>query len=372
MILSRFLTRPERDPRLELLQLLAGAIHRALAHGLFVLASFIRVDDDHAHLGIARSNFLGLRAWRIGLPLLSIDAGGTIDPLGLVEEVEPSLQLAVAPPIQSDHEPVMRALERLEILRRHHAAVPDKHDAAEAKSLLQVANDLLNRVVINAVSGPDVMGDRPARDHHHADHDLNIVRLAVATVTVFGEVFGAGTLEVRAGDVVKDQIWLEAEEVAEAVVERLFDPLLGLVQLIERAIPGVELAGMHPHPIALVPVRHEAAPHAIADEVGLQPTGQSVFAGGTDQPIGDEHKRSVGERYIFGSPQTSVEDVPEAELLEEGPDGEHRPPRGGIDDLELCWRCFHPARYLRGAGAGAWEESPRVRPCGRGRRRPVA
>ena len=88
---------------------------------------------------------------------------------------------------------------------------------------------------------------------------------------------------------------------------------------------------MHPHAVALVPVGHEAAPHAIADEVGLEPTGESVFAGGTDQPIGDEHEGAVGERDALGSPQVSVEDVPEAKLLEESPDSEYRSPRRGID-----------------------------------------
>jgi hypothetical protein len=189
--------------------------------------------------------------------------------------------------------------------------------------------------VINTVSGPHVMGDRPAANHHHANHDLNIVRLAIATVTVFGEVFGARTLEVRARNVVKDQVWLEAKEVAEAVVQRHFDLFLGLVQLIERAIPGVELAGVHPHPITLVPVRNESPPHAIAHVVGLQPTTQTMFACGTDQPIGDEHKRSVRERNTFSSPETLVEDAPEAELLEEGPDRENRSPRRGVEDLRI-------------------------------------
>jgi hypothetical protein len=33
-------------------------------------------------------------------------------------------------------------------------------------------------------------------------------------------------------------------------------------------------------------------------------------------------------------------DVPEAELLEEGPDGEYRSPCRGIDDVEVCWSVF--------------------------------
>jgi hypothetical protein len=47
------------------------------------------------------------------------------------------------------------------------------------------------------------------------------MRLTVATVTVFGEIFGAGTLEVRTGDVVENQVWLETEEIAEAEIESL-------------------------------------------------------------------------------------------------------------------------------------------------------
>src|SRR5262249_32306756 len=50
----------------------------------------------------------------------------------------------------------------------------------------------------------------------------------------------------------------------------------------------------------------------------------------------DEHKRSVGVRYVLGSPQAPVEDVPEAELVKEGPDGEDRPPGGSIDDFQVA------------------------------------
>ena len=119
------------------------------------------------------------------------------------------------------------------------------------------------------------------------------------------------------------------------MVQRHFDLVLGFVQLIERTIPSVELAGMHPHSITLVPVWYEAPPHAIAHEVRLQPTSQTMFACGTNQTIGDEYKRSVRERYTLGSPQMSVEDVPETDLLKEGPDSENGSPRRGIEDLRI-------------------------------------
>ncbi len=158
---------------------------------------------------------------RIALPLLRIDVDGTSNPLGFIEEAESFFELAIAPPIQSYHEPVTGALEQLEVLHRDNIAVSHKDDTAEAESLLQVADDLLHSVVIDTVSRPYVMGDWPACDHHHADYDLNVMRLTVATVTVFGEIFGAGTLEVRTGDVVENQVWLETEEIAEAEIESL-------------------------------------------------------------------------------------------------------------------------------------------------------
>jgi hypothetical protein len=52
------------------------------------------------------------------------------------------------------------------------------------------------------------------------------MRLTVATVTVFGEISGARTLEVRTGDVEENQVWLETEEVAEAEIESFFNALL--------------------------------------------------------------------------------------------------------------------------------------------------
>src|SRR4051794_26858296 len=134
--------------------------------------------------------------------------------------------------------------------------------------------------MVDAIARPDMMGDRPARDHHHADDHLHILRLAVAAVVVLGELVRARALEVGTGDVVEHQVGLEAEEVAEAVVERHFDRVLGRVELIEGAIPGVELAGMDADPAAPVPVGEEASARAVADEVGLEPAGEPCSLAG--------------------------------------------------------------------------------------------
>src|SRR5271168_4853958 len=133
--------------------------------------------------------------------------------------------------------------------------------------------------MIDTVALPDMVRDRPARDHH-----LDVLRLAVAAVAMLGEFRRAGALEVGAGDVVEHQVGLEAEEVAEAVIERHLDLVLGVVELVEGAVPGVELAGMDADPAAFVPVRDEASSFAIADEIGLEPPGEAMLAGRSDEP----------------------------------------------------------------------------------------
>ena len=87
---------------------------------------------------------------------------------------------------------------------------------------------------------------------------------------------------------------------------------------------------MDADPAALVPVGDEASALAVADEVGFEPAGEAVLAGGGDEPVGDEHEGAVGERDAFGPPEGSVEDVPEAQLIEQGPNDEDRPPVRGF------------------------------------------
>ncbi len=51
-----------------------------------------------------------------------------------------------------------------------------------------------------------------------------------------------------------------------------------------------------------------------------------MLTGRSDEPVGDEHEGAVGEGDALGSPEVLVEDRPEAELVEQGPDDEDRPP----------------------------------------------
>ncbi len=65
------------------------------------------------------------------------------------------------------------------------------------------------------------------------------------------------------------------------------------------------------------PVRRPTNPGMLApkngraEEVGLQPAGQAMFAGGADEPIGDQDERPVGERHTLGLTERRVEDGPQ-------------------------------------------------------------
>jgi hypothetical protein len=56
-------------------------------------------------------------------------------------------------------------------------------------------NDFLNRVVVDPISGPNMVHNRPARDHHDDRDNLNDVRFAGTAVPVLGRVLISGALE---------------------------------------------------------------------------------------------------------------------------------------------------------------------------------
>ena len=59
-----------------------------------------------------------------------------------------------------------------------HATIADEHNAAEMKSLVQIADDLLHGFMVHGVAGPDMMSDRPASHHDDADDDLHVLGLS--------------------------------------------------------------------------------------------------------------------------------------------------------------------------------------------------
>jgi hypothetical protein len=58
-----------------------------------------------------------------------------------------------------------------------------------------------------------------------------------------------------------------------------------------------------------------------------------VLTGRSDEVVGDEHEAAVGEGNTSGPAEVLIQNVPEAQLLEQGADDEDGPPIRGITDL---------------------------------------
>ena len=259
---------------LQFLQRLPRPLHRLHPHRLLRGAALVGIDDDHPHAGDPRRDLLSPGARRIGL-LPRRDPHRAIDPFGLVDGGQPPVQLFIPPPLQAHQIAVIPRGDRIEIITCDHSSIADEDQAVEPESPVQVGDSLADGGVVHLVAGPDMMRDRPAGHHHHGDDDLDVVRLAIAAVAVFGKAGRPGALEVGAGDVLEHQVRLEAEQVAEVMIKGHLDLLLGGHELVEGAVPGLELLEVDPDSLVLVPVGHEPAAPAIAEEVGLQPAGQA-------------------------------------------------------------------------------------------------
>jgi hypothetical protein len=80
-----------------------------------------------------------------------------------------------------------------------------------------------------------------------------------------------------------------------------------------------------------------------------------VLAGGLNQPVGNQDEGAVGEGDTFGSAQMGIQDGPEAQVIEQGADGQDRSPGRGIEDVELLGRVAGDGRFLAEQPLELWE-----------------
>jgi hypothetical protein len=125
----------------------------------------------------------------------------------------------------------------------------------------------------------------------------------------------------------------------------MLDLCLALKQLIERAIPPLQLARLYAHPRCLAgfarrviaPCWDPASSLLVADKDGFQPSGEPVFAARRDEPIGNQHEASLAECYAV-VPATPAEPLEHARQAEFGPQAardQDRPPVPSIERLNV-------------------------------------
>jgi hypothetical protein len=126
-----------------------------------------------------------------------------------------------------------------------------------------------------------MMCNRPAIDQYQPNQDLRIAGLAVAAVAIGSQAGRSLTFEIGRGQIIKDRINLEGGQIAQPKIELMLDPFLAFKQLIERAVPLLQLARLHTHARRLAgfalyliaPCRDPAASLPVAAKIGFQPPG---------------------------------------------------------------------------------------------------
>src|ERR1700730_10697398 len=134
------------------------------------------------------------------------------------------------------------------------------------------------------------MSNWPTSHHHHTYDHLQVSRFSIAAVAMFGHRWTM-SFEVGACDVEEHQLRLELEQVAKPMVERHFDGFFVQLQMIERAIPTLQLNQVDLYPTLILPTRQVAAAGAITDVIGFQPGGQRMFAARIHEPAREQNEQ---------------------------------------------------------------------------------
>ena len=131
--------------------------------------------------------------------------------------------------------------------------------------------------------------------HHH----LHLPRFPVAAVAVLGDRRTVSR-EVRAGQVIQHQLGLKIEQVPQPVIQGDFDRTLIEIQMVQRAIPTLQLRQVDPHATLLFPARDVP----ITSEAGraVNPVGQA----GSLWKTADEGLSRRDKIYSRGKSTTSV------------------------------------------------------------------
>src|SRR5712672_3692986 len=125
----------------------------------------------------------------------------------------------------------------------------------------------------------------------------------------------------------------------------MLDLILVFEQLIERAVPLLQLSCLNPHPwgsahlpfAVVTPSGYPLPAIAVADEVGLQPACQPMFARRCSKPIGNQHQRAITRPRAVTAARTHkpINRCLQAEFLPPVTCDQHRSPIKGCDRFHI-------------------------------------
>src|SRR6516165_7774976 len=233
------------DAPLQLFEPCAHAIHGLDALGALIGQALFGVHHEHPHAWFLCDNLLNQRLGRCRL-LAGRDADRTFDP-GAGRALDIVEHLTTAAAIAANNVAMTIAAQVFEVLARHHAAVADKDDAFEPEALLKIAQNIRDRFGIAPIALEHMMSDRPAVDQNQTNQHLRVARLAIAAVAMGAHLDRPSALKIGRGQIVEHHVDLKRKQVAQPHKQRGLDLRLAREQLVERAIPLLQLSRRHAH-----------------------------------------------------------------------------------------------------------------------------
>src|SRR5262249_15622554 len=224
----------------------------------------------------------------------------TLLPRTLCGRFDVAIDLFVASPFEPNEVTLSPLPQYSQVLDCHHAPVTDKDHPPQPEAFLQIFEQHLNGCRIAQAALEDLMGNRPAVDHHQAHLHLAIARLAIATVSKLSKTCWPAPLKIGARQVIEDKLDLEVEQVAQPSKEFDLNTVFARQQLVQRAIPFLKPVQVYPYPTLLLPGSQNPLAITSTDKIALQPLRQRVLAAGTAETTGHQHQYSIGQRELPG------------------------------------------------------------------------
>src|SRR6266436_1348265 len=200
-----FLESARRHSHREFLQSLAVFFHRRFSHTPLIGQPLFALDNKNAQ---ARLLARYLRHHRAGhlFSFPGCDPYRTLPPRTLCSRLDVAIDLLVAPPFEPNEVTLSPLPQQSQVLDCHHPPVTDKDHPPQPEAFLQIFEHHLNGCRIAQAAIEDVMGNRPAVDHHQAHLHLAVAWLAIAAVSKVSKTCRPASLKIGACQVVEDHL----------------------------------------------------------------------------------------------------------------------------------------------------------------------
>ena len=140
-------------------------------------------------------------------------------PFVIVQSLEHLLGFIASP--RANPQKVTKLLlgEKLQILLTDQPAIGDHHYVSQPEASLQVGQNFFQSLFLCRVTWKNMVGNRKTIGHYYTQNNLNLTWLLILRLSVTTQLaFRLFTAKISAGQVIKDHIHLNAEQVSHLMI----------------------------------------------------------------------------------------------------------------------------------------------------------